>query len=125
MIAVFESLVTTSGISVLERVIAFTGARHDLLANNIANIDTPDYKMKDLDVDAFNRDLCDAVNARTVGPGEPKVDDEQYLLFHDGNNRSVEKQMTEITKNTMLHNAALEILRNQYQVLSRAIAGQV
>lgn len=125
MIAVFESLVTTSGISVLERVIAFTGARHELLANNIANIDTPDYKMKDLDVDAFNRDLRKAVNARTVGSDESKVDHEQYLLFHDGNNRSVEKQMTEITKNTMLHNAALEILRNQYQVLSRAIAGQV
>ena len=70
----------------------FTESRHQILANNIANIDTPNYKVADLDLAEFRHDLREAADRRRAGPGDggrypPKVDTQQYLLFHDRNNR--------------------------------------
>lgn len=111
----------------LDRVIQFTEARHNVLANNIANIDTPTYKMRDLQLSKFQADLAQAIESRSVDALEPpgrmgRVDYNQYLLFHDQNNRSIEKQMTAITENAILHNTAVELLRSRYQLLDKAIA---
>jgi len=125
---VYANVVNTSEIQMLERVLAFTETRHQILANNIANIDTPGFKVKDLDLNRFQQDLLEATRSREApSSGEDpfrraKVDFDQYLLFHDGNNRSIEKQMTAITKNSILHNVATEILRTRYQLLERAIS---
>lgn len=124
----YADLVNTGEISVLERVIGFTEARHKLLANNIANIDTPQFKVKDLDVVAFRRDLQGAIADQRAGRNDGgrlnsgQVDFDQYLLFHDGNNRSIEKQMSALTRNAILHNVAVELLKNQYDQLERAVS---
>ena len=120
----------TGGIQALERVIGFTEARHEILANNLANIDTPGYKMKDLDVGAFQKDLREATEARTHAATSKQtqsaqIDYNQYLLFHDGNNRSIEKQISSMTQNGMVHNVATEILRSRYQILQLAIKGKL
>ncbi|MEQ8847912.1 flagellar basal body rod protein FlgB [Botrimarina sp.] len=52
-----------STLPVLERVLAFTQARHGVLAGNIANINTPDYKTRDLSVEAFQQSLARAIRA--------------------------------------------------------------
>jgi len=121
----FENVVGGTNFAALDRVIRFTESRHKVLANNIANIDTPDYKMRDLDVQSFQRDLTKALESRTAGACgscASSVDDDQYLLFHDGNNRSVEKQMAAITENAVLHNTAVELLRSRFTILEKAIA---
>jgi len=116
----------TSGIATLERTVSVTAARHEVLANNIANIDTPGYKVRDLDVSAFQKHLKQAIaqgrSAGTGAAGQTKTDFHQYLLFHDGNNRSIEKQMTAMAKNGMTNKIAVELLRTRYQLLDRAIA---
>ncbi|NLX05748.1 MAG: flagellar basal body rod protein FlgB [Phycisphaerae bacterium] len=112
-------------IGVLERVATFCQARHELLANNIANIDTPGYKCQDLDCEAFQSDLQRMVEQRKSGQTtidrEPQIDHDQYLLFHDGNNRSVEKQVSEMARNGIMHNVAMELLRSRFHLLDTAI----
>ncbi|MFA5865082.1 MAG: flagellar basal body protein [Phycisphaerae bacterium] len=122
----FENVVGSANTAVLDRVIGFTEARHKVLANNIANIDTPGYKMQDLEVKKFQQDLQSAIDNRTVSTNSPssptgKTDFNQYMLFHDQNNRSIEKQMSAITENAVLHNTAVELLRSRYTLLEKAI----
>ena len=58
------SLFDSSTIPVLEQVVSFTQARHGVLAGNIANMDTPGYKTKQLDVAAFQQSLREAIVER-------------------------------------------------------------
>ena len=51
-------------IPVLEQVAAFTQARHHVLAGNVANMDTPGYRVRDLSVDTFQERLRAAIEAR-------------------------------------------------------------
>jgi flagellar basal-body rod protein FlgB len=142
-----ENLINRGSTSVLEKVLSFTQARHEVLANNVSNFDTPGYKMKDLSVQEFTSALELAVARRDSGgadaplqmadtrhlrwdqqghlQAQPSLSEDTNILFHDGNNRSVEKQMSEMSKNALLHNVTVELLREQYNVLQTAIRGRL
>lgn len=130
-----EGMFNTGSMPVLERVVAFTGARHKLIADNIANLSTPDYRPMDLSVGEFQKQLGKAIDSRRshhgAAAGEMKSDPlkampaHDNLLFHDGNDRSLEHTMQALAENTMTHNAALDMLRNQFSLLESAIRGQV
>lgn len=136
----FGALTETSSIGTLEQVLGFTEARHEVLVDNVANLDTPGYRMRDLSVPEFQRRLKAALADRTAGarsslawqgarrgddPFEAVAATRQHIVFHDGNNRSIERQVVELTKNGMLHNMAVEILASQYHLLQAAISERV
>ena len=52
-----SSLFQSSSLPVLEQVVNFTEARHGVLAGNIANLDTPGYKTRDLSPALFQQRL--------------------------------------------------------------------
>ncbi|MEM9884198.1 MAG: hypothetical protein AAF800_14895, partial [Planctomycetota bacterium] len=112
---------------VLERLVQFTGARHRVIAENVANLSTPYYRPKDLSVAHFREQLGRAVEARrasrtpNTGPLElrstrqlsfrrdgltarPEPLDEN-VMFHDRNNRDLERVMQDLAENTLTHNA--------------------
>lgn len=118
-----EGMFENAGVSILDRVIGFTAERQKLLANNIANIDTPGYKIRDLDIKRFQEDLKKAIESRNTHiEFSSKIDYDHYLLFHDGNNRSIDKLMTSAAKNALLHNVSVELLRSRYNLLEKAVA---
>ncbi len=57
----FNSLLNTSTIPLLEQMASFSERRQEVLAGNVANIDTPDYKMRDLPVADFKSAMKAAV----------------------------------------------------------------
>jgi len=142
-----ESLINRGSLPVLQAVMSFTEARHEVLANNVSNIDTVGYKMRDLPVGEFFESLNEAIAHRDRrGTGEPlRIRSSRHLewdnrgnfqvkpmemensniLFHDRNNRFVEKQMSELAKNTLLHNLTVELLRKKYEGLETAIRGRL
>lgn len=65
----------SSTLPVLEQVVQFTQARHGVLAGNIANLNTPGYKSRDLSPEAFKESLRDAVTSsrRAQSPGDAVV----------------------------------------------------
>lgn len=71
MLQVFGS--TT--IEALEQTAVFTEKRHEVLAGNIANLSTPDYRARDLDVDTFQQALAESIRDRQHGPSDPGRDD--------------------------------------------------
>lgn len=65
----------SSTLPVLEQVVQFTQARHGVLAGNLANLNTPDYKARDLSVDAFQSNLRTAIDSsrKSRSPGDAVV----------------------------------------------------
>ncbi|MEO0586830.1 MAG: hypothetical protein AAF078_04240 [Planctomycetota bacterium] len=127
----------------IERVVQFTEARHGRLASDIANLSTPYFKPTDLDVEAFQDSLGDAIDRRRKQPnptrGELQLRDthdvafhrhgltvdaeasNDNILFHDRNNRDLERIMQRLAENTMTHNVAVDLLKNQFDMLKLAI----
>jgi flagellar basal-body rod protein FlgB len=115
---------------VLERWLQFTDARQNLLAQDVANTDTPGYVNQDLSLDKFQDALAEKVKTQEAsGPGAVQFDDidseiehpDNNILFHDLNNRSMEQLMSDQAKNAMMHNFAVEILRDQYSMIETAL----
>jgi len=132
--------VNNSTISILEQVVQFTQSRHQVLAGNVANIDTPGYTTRDLSVDKFQSALQRAIEERDspahpispglvdTEPGDPMRDVRdsiKHILFHDGSDVSMEHQVAEISKNQALHNTAIAIMSSQFAMLQAAISERV
>ncbi len=127
----FERLFGQSAAPVLEQATAFHAARHALLAENIVNISTPGYLQKDLDASAFRSELRRRLEKRdrfTAGALDVELEGvgtDDALVFHDGNNRSVEHLMSEHAKNALQHNLAIELLRKQHMLFDLALRERI
>jgi flagellar basal-body rod protein FlgB len=131
---VLDRLFNQGATPVLEQVLSFTDARQQVIADNIANVDTPGYQQKDLSVDAFQSMLRDKVaEQESAPPGSVRFDDIRSevenptggIMSHDGNNRSMEQMMTDNAKNALMHNLVVELLRQQYQTMQLALKERV
>ncbi len=127
-----ERLLSQDSSPVLEQVIRFTAARHRLITDNIANVDSPEYRQKDLSVRRFQAMLQGRLESRRRGGNASFEDIGQRvenptagILFHDRNNRSMESLATDLARNAMMHNMAIELLRKQYQQLDMALRERV
>lgn len=124
----------------------FASRRQAIIAGNIANIETPDYRPMDVSVDGFRRSLAAAVEVRrgAGGNGELRLRDtrevqtlpdgamtltartaSQGVLFHDRNNRSLERLMQDNVENVGAFRVASDFLRTRYDLLKMAIAQRV
>ncbi len=136
-------LFNSTAIPALQQTVMFTERRHELLASNIANLDTPDFQARDLSVDRFQAELADSIQeSKQPSPGHASQsrstdlfgkpvqrddiasgprDTMEPIVFHDGSDVSLERQVTEIAKNQGLHNLAVATMRNQFAMLRAAI----
>ena len=136
-----SSLFQSTTIPLLAQVVDFAQSRHEVLAGNIANYQTPGYRTRDLSVEVFQEKLRDAIDVRDrraeplgaaspsrLGDNRPfaKVKESfNSILYHDDGNVSLERQVTEMIKNQGMHNTALAILRSQFSLLQVAISERV
>jgi len=132
-------------IPILEQVVHFAQMRHGVLAGNVANLDTPGYRVQDLSPDRFNAMLNEALEAReerslpirysSIGDrsfGDRSVESLSEvreslpsILYHDQSDVSIEKQVAEMSKNQGRHNTALTIMISQFRLLESAISERV
>jgi flagellar basal-body rod protein FlgB len=134
------SLIQGTSIPALEEVIRFTQSRHALLAGNIANLDTPDYRVRDLSPEVFEQRLRQALDIQhryhePVTPGLAEVPDNdpmrevresvKSILYHDGSDVGLEQQVLQMTNNQLMHNLAISIMSSQFRLLQTAISERV
>jgi flagellar basal-body rod protein FlgB len=135
-----QSLFSSTPIPVLEQMVDFAQSRHAVLAGNLANLDTPGYRVRDLSQDAFEKQLAEAIHQRDRQPSASyaeldtlrspsrrdavsQVSDRvKGILYHDQSNVSIEQQVAEMSKNQTRHNLALAILGSQFRLLQAAIS---
>ena len=133
-----ERLLNQGNAPLLTQMLKFTAARHRLIAENVVNVDTPEYRQRDLSPEKFFAALRDRVEDRRDAAASGAGNDVSFddvaaevetptrgILFHDGNNRSMEQLMADQAKNAMMHNLAVELLRKQYQSMEAALRERV
>lgn len=132
-----NEMFANSPIPVLEQLVNFSQSRHKILASNVANIDTPGYKTRDLSTEQFQNKLKSAIGERDtaattanygsmsqihVDPFDKVREGMNNILYHDQSNVGIEQQVAEITKNHMQHNLALTIINSQFRLLQTAVS---
>lgn len=140
----FTEITNAGSVPLLEKTLAFTEARNRVLAANIANVVTPGYRAKQLDVSAFQKALKQATEKRAERGGElrleptqefrtdeagllevtPSEEPVENLLFQDGTNARIERQMAMLAENTLMNQVATELLRTKLEGIAKAIRGR-
>lgn len=134
-------------VEALTKSLSFYEERHRIIANNIANANTPFFKAKHAPLVEFQKALSKAIEARqkdpstaftirstrnvkwetgglklsaleTKGPGGA-------VLRHDQNNVSLEKEMASLAENTLMYRAMSDLLRKQFSMLKLATRGRL
>lgn len=141
--------VTNAGaIPALAAGVQFAARRQSLISHNIANFSTPDFRPMDVDPGAFQKLLREAVVERRerghghggelrLGEGREVGMDGRggirlrpetssgNVLFHDRNNRDLERTMQALAENTAAFRLATGLLRNRVGAMRAAIAERV
>ena len=116
------------------------GARQKLLVGNIANAETPGFRPVDVDPRVFQGALREALDADEIdaqgslsfedssavsfGNGVAELKPEilgDNIMFHDGNDRSMERLMQRLSENVYAFRAASQLIRGQFDLINSAI----
>lgn len=142
----FKTMFSKGILPVAEAAASFAEQRHKVIANNIANIDTPYYKARDLAVDEFQKTLGEAIDRRNrenpriwdmhstrrvqvtplgvLGQGlraSTRKTHDINVLAHDENKRSIETEMSNMAKNQALYRLMNSLAIHEYTALESAI----
>ncbi len=98
----------------IERYMNLLSARQKLVASNIANVDTPGYRAKDID---FHSEL-----ASQFGGLEPSVVEVSGLKTkNDGNNVDMDRESRLLAENALRFAVASNLARSELQTIRSAI----
>ncbi len=137
----------SDALPVLERLLQFSAQRHQLIAHNIANFDTPNFQPQDVSVDSFQTQLAEATDQRrdkhgniggdlnvedshqvTISPDGMQLHPEvlgENVLFHDRNDRSVEHIMQDLVENFMTFRTTAQLIRSRFDLINTAIRERI
>lgn len=114
---------TNKSINLLEKMLDVSAIKHKVIANNIANVNTPGYKkmevsfsdqlekvIKDTSVDKF-----DALQPKIVITGKDES------VRNDGNNVDMDKEISALMKNTLSYSVFSQLFAKKMELVKTAI----
>ena len=121
-----NSMIETSLSEALGRFLDVDVARTKLISTNLANIDTPGYRTRDLDFRAELRRAAAEASApeqvRLVSSYAPVPYQVRGLMERpDGNNVSVERESLLLAEAQMKFNLGVQLLKDHFHTISLAI----
>lgn len=106
-------------IDVLARFLDVNVFRSELVMSNLANIDTPGYRTRDID---FRQELERAQSNFEYASATPLVHQVEGLIERpDGNNVSLERESLLLADTQMRFHLGVQLLRDRFKILSSAI----
>ncbi|MDD4570777.1 MAG: flagellar basal body rod protein FlgB [Tepidanaerobacteraceae bacterium] len=125
-----------NNINLMEGLLDVKLKRHELLSNNLANVDTPGYKRSDITFESILRDNLNKSNIpmtvtnnrhirtrKLLKDIQPKVySQEDRSLRNDENNVDMDKEMVELIKNTLSYNIISDQIQKNFRILQTAIS---
>jgi flagellar basal-body rod protein FlgB len=127
-------------ISLLTRSLDLRARKHEMILDNVANADTPNYKPFEMNVEeALQKEMqagpseqLERTDSRHL-PGQRTSDDpsamsaseadDPLLLRGDHNGVDIDAEMTELAKNSLLYKASAQIVASKLSWLKLAISG--
>lgn len=122
-----RSMIETSMTEALSHFLDVDVARYKLISTNLANIDTPGYRTRDLDFRAELKRAADEESGIESGrlsfaSFNPVARQVHGLIERpDGNNVSVERESLLLAEAQMKFNLGVQLLKDQFHTISLAI----
>jgi flagellar basal-body rod protein FlgB len=122
------SMIDTATTQALSRFLDVDVGRLKLITANLANIDTPGYKTRDLDfraeltragAEAASNEMYSYASYVPYAPVARKV--RGLIERPDGNNVSVEREGLLMAETQMKYNLAVQLLKDEFHTISQAI----
>lgn len=112
----------------LEKSMDLYMTRHNVIADNIANAETPYYKSRQVD---FEGQLERAVQAEQSGLAGIEIENVRPTVFQDPdtemgqdlNSVDMDKEMARMTKNDIQYSAASQMISKKFALLKYALSG--
>ena len=131
----FEKL--ASHLNLREKALDAAWLRNEVIAQNIANVDTPGYKRKNVAFEEYLGEAMDSsgfkgntTDSRHIRIGAGNTDNIRIRLTNDysnlsnrldGNNVDIEKEMADSAKNDIRYNTLIQSVSDSYRKLMSAI----
>ncbi|WP_404409155.1 flagellar basal body rod protein FlgB [Jeotgalibacillus malaysiensis] len=119
-------------ITSLERGLDYSAVKQKVIANNVANVDTPDYKSKDVSFKAMLQDEM-KLSSGSANPrhfnltsdqdGSPSVTQRPYSIRENGNGVDMDKEMADLATNQIYYNSLIERISGKFGSLKSVIKG--
>ncbi|MFD1360332.1 flagellar basal body rod protein FlgB [Lentibacillus salinarum] len=120
----------------LENSLGYASAKNHSISDNIANVDTPGYKAKDVEFkNVLQNELKSSLEAKRTHsqhiPFNHFNTDQSYrtvtrrntMYNHNGNNVDVDKEMAELADNQIYYQALVDRINGKFSSLKTAIGG--
>jgi flagellar basal-body rod protein FlgB len=116
--------VSGAGIEILTQVMNSASLRHRVISQNIANVNTPGYHRLEVQ---FEDEMARALTHSGGGP--PPIVKPQVVVSDgpervDGNTVDIDQEMSDLTRNALLFEAAAQIVTLRISAYRAAIAGR-
>lgn len=113
---------------VLAGLLEYRAERHQLIASNIANIDSPDYRPADLKFDAAldqagagNRQVRLAKTDPMHFPIQDSVGQEDFEVVRSTQKTDVDTEMGRLAENHLMYNMTVEMLARKFRTISNLL----
>ncbi len=117
----------SDSITIIERLLLSSNARHRTLASNIANVDTPGYQAKDV---RFGEALNSEMAVMKTHPGHQGAGVQgapagvvtlETPSWQDRNNVELDQEVAKMTENAMLYQAGVNMLQTRIRMYKNAL----
>ena len=111
----------TRQVGSLDKLLNATAMRQRVLAQNIANVNTPGYHRQDV---AFEEHLAGKLDGSTPIAIAPQVFELEGLEERaDGNNVDIDKEIGALNRNAMMYQTRVQVLSSRLAQMQHAIRG--
>jgi flagellar basal-body rod protein FlgB len=108
-------------LSQLESYLSLTNQRETVIASNMANVDTPGYRTKDVD---FQHELNRAMAAPDGSTPRAAVRDVSGLLERpDGNNVDIDREAMKLSEVQLQYQMGTQLMKGEFHQIITAING--
>lgn len=110
-----RNLMTDLTSAVIGKSLDACGMRHRVIADNIANVETPGFTRSEVTFESSLKQVLEQATGddamRKIDGLEPNVEPDVLSPARpDGNNVSIDKEMTDLTKNTLRYEALIQLM---------------
>jgi len=116
-------------IEILSEVLDFRSERHKVITSNIANMDTPNYRPKDI---VFKEELESIINnkdrikmtgsrGRSMSEQSNPAGRADFEVIDSGERVNLDSEMAKLTENNLMHNLTVELLVRKFRVLNTVL----
>lgn len=119
-------------VNVLDKAADASWIRNEVISNNIANVDTPNYKRQDVEFESYLLAQLEGANSSSLKKTVAGMDldsltstiytDSNSLFYRlDGNNVDIDTENVELASNQLKYQALISSISNEFSMIKSAM----